>query len=74
MSEYIINTATMDIDRKHPITRCRDCEERDTDVMIDDGPDKGLCPCSSLAHGNKANLWVRPSDYCAWPKPKEGAE
>ena len=26
MPEYIINTASMDIDRKNEIVRCRDCK------------------------------------------------
>lgn len=66
MSEYIINTATMDIDRKHPITRCHDCDHF-REVCMPDGTNKHRCS------GVMAYVERDPMGFRAWPKPKEEA-
>lgn len=67
MSEYIINTATMDIDRKHPITRCHDCDHF-REVRMSDGSSQHRCS------GVMAYVEPDPMGFCAWPNLKEGAE
>lgn len=53
MPEYIINTASMDIDRKNEIVRCRDCKLWATEFRY-----IGKC----TGKDGKVN----PNGYCAW--------
>ena len=64
MPEYIIDTAQMEIDRKHPVVRCGDCRFGDTYA-----PDRGFRDCRMMRHK------IVPIDcYCGLGKPKEVEE
>lgn len=61
MPEYIINTASMDIDRKNEIVRCRDCkhyyEHSEEDLVY--------CINRPILRGDKY-VETEPYGYCAW--------
>ena len=58
MPEYIINTASMDIDRKKEIVRCRDCKMWATELRY-----MGKCT------GKDGKL--NPNGYCAWGERRQ---
>ena len=61
MTEYIINTASMEIDRKKEIVRCRDCKLWATELRY-----MGKCT------GKDGKL--NPNGYCAWGERRQDGE
>lgn len=63
MNEYVINTANMEVDRKHEIVRCRDCKHLlyDTCLLLSHELE-GRYDCP---HSDR-DLDVKPEDFCAW--------
>lgn len=68
MSEYIIDTSTMEIDRRHGlITRCRDCNNLMDNFGYGDGD-----ICRYFCEENGIYLMdIDINGFCYWAEPRD---